>query len=113
MKLTNEEFLRRFEQHILPKKFVKIRHCGYLCHRGKTERLKLLFEQMKLPPAMPKVSISVALRVLIDTGVDITLCPACKAGKMILMHTLIMHNGQLVEPVSLKNRGSPNINFSI
>ena len=112
MTLTNEEFLRRFEQHILPKKFVKLRHCGYLCHRGKTERLKLLFEQMKLHPAMPKVSISVALRVLIDTGVDITLCPACKAGKMILIQTLIIHNGQLVDAATLRNRGSPNINIT-
>ncbi len=71
--------------------------------------MKLLFEQMKLPPAMPKVSISVTLRVLIDTGEDITLCPACKAGKMILIQKLIMHNGQLVDAATLRNRGSPKI----
>src|SRR5690606_14772794 len=29
MTLTHEEFLRRFEQHILPKGFVKIRHSGF------------------------------------------------------------------------------------
>ncbi|MBK7809628.1 MAG: transposase [Saprospiraceae bacterium] len=28
--LTHQEFLRRFEQHILPKRFVKIRHAVIL-----------------------------------------------------------------------------------
>ncbi|MBK9580365.1 MAG: transposase [Saprospiraceae bacterium] len=35
MSLTHQEFLRRFEQHILPKRFVKIRHAGILTHRNK------------------------------------------------------------------------------
>ncbi len=30
MTLSHEEFARRFEQHILPKRIVKIRHGGYL-----------------------------------------------------------------------------------
>ncbi|MBK9632273.1 MAG: transposase [Saprospiraceae bacterium] len=30
-----KNFLRRFEQHILPKRFVKIRHAGILTHRNK------------------------------------------------------------------------------
>jgi hypothetical protein len=30
MMLPHAEFLRRFEQHILPKSFMKIRHAGYL-----------------------------------------------------------------------------------
>ncbi|MFC3977921.1 transposase, partial [Belliella kenyensis] len=42
MWLTHQEFLRRFEQHILPKRFVKIRHFGYLRLQGKTERLTLI-----------------------------------------------------------------------
>ena len=38
MTLSHEEFARRFEQHILPKRFVKIRHGGYLAHNGKIGR---------------------------------------------------------------------------
>ena len=37
--LTHEEFARRFEQHILPKRFVKIRHGGYLAHNGKNKHI--------------------------------------------------------------------------
>jgi len=33
------EFLRRFELHILPKRFVKIRHYGLLQNHGKIKRL--------------------------------------------------------------------------
>ena len=33
MKLPADEFLRRFTQHVLPKGFVKIRHCGLLANR--------------------------------------------------------------------------------
>jgi hypothetical protein len=29
MTLTHEEFIRRFSLHILPKRFVKIRHYGF------------------------------------------------------------------------------------
>jgi hypothetical protein len=34
-----QKFLRRFEQHILPKGFVKIRHAGYLHAKNKMERI--------------------------------------------------------------------------
>jgi hypothetical protein len=112
MILTHEEFLRRYEQHILPKRFVKIRHSGYLCHRNKTERLKALHEQLKLPPPMPKVNMSVRLRILVASGKDITCCTKCSIGKLILTQTLIMYNGKLVDVAKMRNRGSPNLNYT-
>ena len=42
MMLTHQEFLRRFEQHILPRRFVKIRSYGYQKNCGKTARLQAL-----------------------------------------------------------------------
>ena len=110
MTLSHAEFARRFEQHILPHRYVKIRHSGYLSHRGKTARLERLHQQMNLPPPMPKVSISTALRVLIKTGVDITICPVCKRGKLIYEKTLILYDGTLRDITTLHNRGSPKIN---
>jgi hypothetical protein len=107
MTLTHAEFARRFEQHILPRRYVKIRHCGYLSHRDKAERLKRLHEQMSLRAPMPKVSISTALRVLLKTGVDIHLCPICKSGRLKHDFTLIMYNGELRDISTLRNRGSP------
>ena len=112
MALSHAEFARRFEQHILPYRFVKIRHCGFLSHRNKTARMKDLHAQMSLPPPMPKVSISTALRVMLKTGIDIHLCPICKRGRMIHEHTLIMYNGELRDVTTLRNRGSPTINQS-
>jgi hypothetical protein len=41
MTQTADEFLRRFVQHVLPKGFYKIRHCGLLANRQRGERLPL------------------------------------------------------------------------
>ena len=39
MELTNEEFTRRFLQHVLPPGYVRIRHYGLLASRGRAPRL--------------------------------------------------------------------------
>jgi Putative transposase len=41
VRLSAEEFLRRWVAHVLPLGFVKIRHYGLLANRGRTERLTL------------------------------------------------------------------------
>jgi hypothetical protein len=64
MTLTIDEFIRRYEQHILPKRYTKIRHYGYLKNYKRTERLKQLFALLKLPPPPPKVLIPVRQRML-------------------------------------------------
>jgi hypothetical protein len=42
MVLSHEEFIRRFAMHILPKRFVKIRHYGFLSSTWKRIKLKNL-----------------------------------------------------------------------
>jgi hypothetical protein len=39
VRLSAEEFLRRWVQHVLPPGFVKVRHYGLLANRGRAERL--------------------------------------------------------------------------
>jgi hypothetical protein len=39
MRLTAEEFIRRFLLHVLPKRFVRIRHYGLLAGRNVTTQL--------------------------------------------------------------------------
>jgi Putative transposase. len=107
MTLSHPEFLRRFEQHILPKGFVKIRHAGYLHAKNKMKRIAAVCTQLKLPAPMQRARTPVALRLLLQTGKDITLCPVCKNGRMELIKTLIYHNGCLVDAAELRNRGSP------
>ena len=41
MKLDAVEFLRRFLQHVLPDRFVRIRHYGFLANRARKEKLPL------------------------------------------------------------------------
>jgi hypothetical protein len=109
MTLEHAEFLRRFEQHILPKGFVKIRHAGYLHAKNKMKRIAAVCKQLKLPAPMQRVRTPVALRLLLQTGKDITLCPVCKKGKMELVKTFIYHHGCLIDAAQLRNRGSPKI----
>lgn len=53
MVISIAEFLRRFELHFLPKRFVKIRHYVFLQNHGKTARLNAVRKQMDLPPLPP------------------------------------------------------------
>ena len=114
MTLSHEEFARRFEQHILPKHFVKIRHGGYLAHNGKNQRIAAIHEQLKLPAPMPKVIIPFGLQMLQRTGEDYTQCPKCKEGKMERIASYLQHNGVLVNVKELNrqrtnNKASPPI----
>ncbi len=109
MTLPHAEFLRRFEQHILPKGFAKIRHAGYLHARDKMKRIRAVCTRLQLPAPMKRVHTPVALQLLLQTGKDITLCPVCRKGKMELIKTFIYHHGCLVNASQLRNRGSPKI----
>ena|SRR5581483_352837 len=49
MQLTASEFLRRFLLHVLPRRFVRIRHCGLLGNRCRTARSRLPDTNCVLP----------------------------------------------------------------
>ena len=51
MSLSHLEFTRRFAEHILPKRFVRIRHFGFLSSTWKRVKFKKLREHFKLKPA--------------------------------------------------------------
>lgn len=72
MTLTHEEFIRRFALHILPKRFVKIRHYGFLSSNWKRQKLLVLQEKMQVRLPEPK-AIEQPERI----------CPCCKVGKLI------------------------------
>jgi hypothetical protein len=92
MTVTSEEFIRRFLMHILPRKFVKIRHYGILSNRNR----KLKLQKSKILPGMTFKrskafieNLSSAELLLKLTGIDICKCPSCKRGKMIHKHDII------------------------
>ena len=87
MTLTHQEFLSRFERHILPYRFVRVRHYGLLQNHGKTVRLNQLREEMDWGQPPPKVEVPVAIRMLEKYGRDITKCPHCSNGRYELLMT--------------------------
>jgi len=44
--LEATQFIRRFLLHVVPKGFVRIRHCGFLCHSKKRESLKRIRREL-------------------------------------------------------------------
>ena len=85
MTLAAEEFLRRFCMHILPPKFMKIRHYGILASRVKP---KLRIQQMKLGIIIESRSSAKEKKdwkeiAKTKLNFDVDRCPCCKTGKMI------------------------------
>ncbi len=85
MWLSHEEFLRRFELHILPNRFIKIRHGGFLRNRDKRKRINAIRASIGLGEAAPKITVPVAIRMLEKYGKDITKCTCCETGTLILV----------------------------
>ncbi|TCO08692.1 IS91 family transposase [Natronoflexus pectinivorans] len=89
--LTGEEFLRRFSLHIMPDGFVRIRRFGIYHHSTKLH-LDLQF----VPDEKPDIEQMVAdqkdetasERILRLTGFDVTKCPHCKEGRLIVIRIL-------------------------
>jgi hypothetical protein len=65
MTLTHQEFIRRFAQHILPKRFVRIRHFGFLSSSWKKIKLPSLIQSFTRDFAVGFVSKA---EMLIKTG---------------------------------------------
>lgn len=82
--ITAIEFIRRFLLHSLPKRFVRIRHYGFLANRNRSANLSIVRQLMGLsdPPEKQITCVEEMMRQL--TGVDITVCPCCRKGKMRL-----------------------------
>ena len=78
MTLAIAEFIRRFQQHILPERFTKIRTYGYLSNRNRQRRINEVLQKMKLPLHKKPVKIPVQVRMLEQFGIDVTECPCCK-----------------------------------
>ncbi len=85
MTLKGEEFVRRFEQHILPKGFTKIRSYGYLSNRGRTQRLEQITTAMDVPAHPPKVKTPWPVRLYEKFGISHTTCPHCKKESLELV----------------------------
>lgn len=82
MDLKPHEFIRRFLLHALPKKFMRIRHFGFLANRCKKHDIAKCRGVLgqAAPDNMPDKSVRKLMQEL--TGIDITKCPACTKGNL-------------------------------
>lgn len=87
MELIADEFVQRFERHILPKRFVRIRHYGFLTNRSKVTRINEIRNSMGLEAANVKIEVPIAVRMLEKFGKDITKCQQCQKGRYELLFT--------------------------
>lgn len=81
MTLDAEEFLRRFCLHILPPKYMKIRHYGLLANRNKEKLRQLQFSLGIIQPKIVKQDWKEITKEKLNYNVDV--CPCCKTGMMI------------------------------
>jgi hypothetical protein len=88
------EFIRRFFLHTLPLGFVRIRHYGFLANRNRTANLTFIRRLLKLPSQLLKTTSSLQKMMLKLTGIEITLCPCCKKGKMQLVAEIPRYSGK-------------------
>ena len=89
MVLDAHEFIRRFLLHVLPDGFMRIRHFGLLANRSKRQLLTRCRQLLDLDPALPHGPAQSAKDVLLKiTGVDLSRCPCCHEGTMIIVGDL-------------------------
>jgi predicted Zn-ribbon and HTH transcriptional regulator len=87
--LEAQEFIRRFLLHILPDGFMRIRHFGFLANRSKKQALAQCRKLLKLDPALPEIPKQSAKDLLLKlSGVDLSRCPSCQKGTMIVVAEL-------------------------
>jgi Putative transposase/Transposase zinc-binding domain len=88
MILSGEEFIRRFALHILPPKYRRIRHYGFLSNAVKAKSLALARRSLKVtaPPRMTAQEVKQAAltRLFKDKACDKT-CGHCQAGVMVVI----------------------------
>ena len=76
MVLSHAEFIRRFAMHILPKRFVKIRHYGFLSSTWKRKKLKTLQQNLGVIPREKPIKKPFSPK-----------CSCCKTGNLVTIAT--------------------------
>jgi len=92
--ITAVEFIRRFLLHSLPQGFVRIRHYGFFANRNRKNNLAKIRRLLGLSLLKAEENASIEEMMFKLTGIDITLCPRCKKGKMRLIAEIPKYGGR-------------------
>jgi Putative transposase/Transposase zinc-binding domain len=90
MALDAHEFIRRYLLHVLPKGFMRIRHCGLNGNRVKAHKLAQARTVLNAPRPEPLPSASETIEAfwLRVAQRDIHQCPHCTSGRLLRIATL-------------------------
>ena len=90
MTLNADEFIRRFLLHVLPERYVRIRHVGLLANRNRKNNIaechKMLGGENVKKEKKRETWQEQLLRIC---GIDVTVCPICQKGKMCRIERLL------------------------
>jgi hypothetical protein len=92
MTLKADEFIRRFLLHVLPSRFVRIRHLGLLANRKRKDTIALCRKILGEGKTATKQDTKIETwqeQLLRICGIDITLCPVCQKGRMCRVELLL------------------------
>ena len=84
-----EEFIRRFLLHVLPDSYTRIRHFGFISNRYRKQNIACLKKLLGLSAEImerPKQSLEELMLQL--TGKDLSKCPRCKTGTMVISYLI-------------------------
>jgi hypothetical protein len=85
MTLKADEFIRRFLLHVLPSRYVRIRHFGLLANRNRKDAITLCRKFLGSEITETKENTSKETwqeQLLRICGIDVTVCPVCQKGRM-------------------------------
>jgi hypothetical protein len=102
MTLSGAEFLRRFSMHILPKRFVRIRHYGILSSTSRP-LLREIQHAFGLEPVIHREKKHWKEVCREHLGFDPDLCPCCEEGLMVVIQYI---DPSRAPPAITKNENS-------
>ena len=92
MTLKANEFIRRFLLHVLPPRYVRIRHFGLLANRKRKDNLAACRKMIDSGKAVTKENARIETwqeQLFRICGIDVTLCPVCQKGRMCRVELLL------------------------
>ncbi len=101
MRLAPGEFIRRFLLHVLPDRFQRIRHCGFLSNRHRHRKLAVCRSLLASPigELLPNAAQCRVVLSALSRPVP-ARCPVCGQGEMIRVATLPSYRWPLMPPDS-------------
>lgn len=90
MTLKADEFIRRFLLHVLPQRYVRIRHFGLLANRSRKNNIALCRQHLNVNITFKEKKEETWQEHLLRLcGLDVTSCPVCKKGRMFTVDSLL------------------------